>query len=103
VRRSVCLVVDADASMLVGLAGYGVRSEDVELFSTQITDDAAGLVAALTSPQALQFRGTRPNGTPARTLPPSPLGVTGPFVAHPLRGARDQEQALGLLLIRAGA
>ena len=100
VRRSVCLVVDADAGMLVGLAGYGVRSEDVELFSTQITDDAAGLVAALTSPRPLHFRGNRLNGAPARTLPPSPLGVTGPFAAHPLRGTRNQDQAMGLLLMR---
>ena len=33
VRRSVCLVVDAAASLLVGVGGYGVSNEDVELFS----------------------------------------------------------------------
>src|SRR5215213_11200159 len=47
VRRSVCLAVDGEASMLVGLAGYGVRSDDVELFSWPITEGDDVLVAAL--------------------------------------------------------
>jgi hypothetical protein len=33
VRRSVCLAVDTESNMLVGIAGYGVRNEDVGLFS----------------------------------------------------------------------
>src|SRR4051812_48091426 len=47
VRRSVCLAVDAESRMLVGLAGYGVRNEDVELFSWPVSDDDDPLVTAL--------------------------------------------------------
>src|SRR6187549_1109367 len=51
VRRSVCLGVDAESGMLVGLAGYGVRSDDVELFSCPVSDDDDPLVAALSRHQ----------------------------------------------------
>jgi PAS domain S-box-containing protein len=100
IRRSVCLAVDSDSSMLVGLAGYGVRSEDVELFSWPITDGDDALVSALSGSRPLQFRSTRPNGHPARRIPITPLGSAGPFTAFPLHGTRNQEQALGLLLLR---
>src|SRR4051812_3600002 len=100
VRRSVCLAVDSESSLLVGLAGYGVRTEDVELFSSQMTADGDELVAALSRPHASPFRAARANGHRARSLPQTPLGVTGPFVAYPLRGTRTQDQALGLLLLR---
>jgi len=102
VRRSVCLAVDAESGMLVGLAGYGVRGEDVELFSWSVSDDDGSLVAALSRQQPAQVRGTRGNGHVVRTLAPTPLGVAGPIIAYPLRGTRTHEQALGLLLVRAG-
>src|SRR4051812_43250992 len=100
VRRPVCLAVDAESSLLVGLAGYGVRTEDVELFSSQMTADGDELVAALSRPHASPFRAARANGHRARSLPQTPLGASGPFVAYPLRGTRAQDQAVGLLLLR---
>jgi hypothetical protein len=33
VRRSVCLAVDAESGLLVGLAGSGVRTADVERYA----------------------------------------------------------------------
>jgi PAS domain S-box-containing protein len=102
VRRAVCLALDAESSLLVGLAGHGVRSEDVELFSSSVSDESDPLVMALSRPRPTPFRGTRANGHVARTMPSTPLGVAGPFVAYPLRGARTPEQAHGLLLVRAG-
>ena len=101
VRRAVCLAVDAESSMLVGLAGYGVRGEDVELFSAPILDGEDGLVAALSATRPLQFRTARANGHAVRAVPSTPLGPTTPFTAFPLHGTRPQEQALGLLLLRA--
>jgi PAS domain S-box-containing protein len=100
IRRSVCLTVDAESSLLLGLAGYGVRTEDVELFSWPLNegrDDA--IASALSRPHASPFRGGRANGHGARGLLKSPLGA-GPFVAYPLRGTRADEQAVGLLLLR---
>jgi PAS domain S-box-containing protein len=102
VRRSVCLAVDAESSMLVGLAGYGVRAEDVELFSSPVTDEGDPLSMALSREQPSQFRGARGNGHVLRSLPPTPLGSAGPVAAHPLRGTRAHEHAVGLLLVRAG-
>src|SRR3954462_1468709 len=99
-RRAVCLAVDAESSLLVGLAGYGVRTEDVELISSQMTADVHELVAALSRPHASPFRAARANGHRARSLPQTPLGASGPFVAYPLRGTRAQDQAVGLLLLR---
>src|SRR3954465_15874846 len=88
IRRSVCLAVDAESSTLVGLAGYGVRTEALELFSWPISDGADALMAALSSALPTPFRGTRANGPSPRNVPQIPLGVTGPFVVHPLRGSR---------------
>src|SRR5213076_3122382 len=56
VRRSVCLTVDAESGMLVGLAGYGVRTEDVELFSWPVSDEDDPLATALSRQHASQFR-----------------------------------------------
>ena len=100
VRRSVCLAVDGESNMLVGIAGHGVRNEDVGLFSWPMTDTEDPLVAALSASEPLTFRPTRANGHPGRVLPPTPLG-TAPFTAIPLRGARSGgEASLGLLLLR---
>jgi PAS domain S-box-containing protein len=100
VRRSVCLVVDTEANMLVGIAGFGVASEDVGLFSWPLSDAHDPLVEALSSPQPRVFRASRSNGHAQRIPPPTPLG-NGPFSALPLRGTRDHEhESLGLLLLR---
>ena len=102
VKRSVCLAVDTEASMLVGIAGIGMPVEDVELFSWPLSDSREGLVSALTNSEPTIFRSVRANGHPARAIPSTPLGG-GPFAAIPLRGARDTEEgAVGLLLLRAG-
>ena len=100
VKRSVCVAVDGEASMLVGLAGYAVPSEDVDLFSWPIADPDDPLVRALGEPTPTLFRAHKANGHAARVLPVTPLGVT-PFTAVPLRGARHQDDgAVGLLLLR---
>jgi PAS domain S-box-containing protein len=102
IRRSVCLAVDVESNALVGLAGYGVRAEDVELFSWPITENDDALIAALERTAPTTFRARRANGHPARAVPVTPLGSAALFTAFPLRGARPQHQAVGLLLLRGG-
>jgi PAS domain S-box-containing protein len=99
IRRSVCLSVDAESNMLVGLAGHGVRTEDVELFAWPITDIGDTLVSALATDRPSHFRGSKANGHAARSAPSTPLGPV-PFTAFPLHGTRSQDQAPGLLLVR---
>jgi PAS domain S-box-containing protein len=102
VRRSVCLAVDSESSMLVAISGYGVSIEDVELFSWPLSDNHDPLIAALTAPGPTVFRAARGNGHAARAVAATPLG-TGPFTAVPLRGGRDAvDGAVGLLLLRSG-
>jgi PAS domain S-box-containing protein len=99
-RRGACLAVDSESNMLVGIAGYGVPSEDVGLFSWPLTDAGDPLIAALASAAPLTFKASKANGHAGRTLPPTPLGG-GPFVAIPLRGVREVEEGgVGLLLLR---
>jgi PAS domain S-box-containing protein len=103
VRQSVCLAIDVEANMLVGIAGHGVASEDIELFSWPMSDTHDPLVAALTSGQPVVFRAARANGHPRRSLPTTPLGNV-PFTALPLSGVRHSDEgALGLLLVRPTA
>src|SRR5918996_2765431 len=103
VRRSVCLAVDSESNMLVGIAGYGVRNEDVGPFSWPMTDSEDTLVAALSAAEPLVFRPSRANGHPGRVLPSTPLGHAT-FTAIPLRGVRETEEgSLGLLLLRQPA
>ncbi|HEY6361352.1 MAG TPA: ATP-binding protein [Vicinamibacterales bacterium] len=104
VRRSVCLAVDSESNLLVGVAGYGVASKDVGLFSWPLSDAQDALVAALSAPAPMAFKASRANGDLSRVLPPStPLG-TGSFTAVPLHGVREAEEgALGLLLLRRPA
>ncbi|HTM02938.1 MAG TPA: ATP-binding protein [Vicinamibacterales bacterium] len=102
IRRSVCLAVEVESSMLVGLAGYGVRAEDVELFSWPITENDDALIASLERTQPTTFRAARANGHPVRPVPVTPLGSAVPFTAFPLHGTRPQHQAVGLLLLRGG-
>ena len=103
VRRSVCLAVDSESNMLVGIAGYGVRNEDVGMFSGPITDTDDPLVAALSATEPAIFKPSRANGHPSRVLPSTPLGNAA-FTAIPLRGVRAADEAsLGLLLLRQPA
>jgi PAS domain-containing protein len=100
VRRSVCLAVDAEANLLVGIAGYGVASEDVGLFAWPLSDPQDALVGALAAPESVTFKASRVNGHPGRVPPATPLGA-GTFTAIPLRGVREAEEGgLGLLLVR---
>ncbi len=102
IKRSVCVAVDGESSMLVGLAGFGVASGDVELFAWPLSDTDDALVRALRSSEPTVFRGQRANGHPARTAPATPLGA-GPSLAIPLGAVGDGESAVGLLLLRSGA
>jgi PAS domain S-box-containing protein len=98
VRRSMCLIVDSDSSALVGVGGYGISPDDVELFSWPLADQRDPLVGALLSGEPSVFRAGRGNGRAASPL--SSLGA-GSLVAIPLRGA-GASQALGIMLLRAG-
>src|SRR3989441_6608971 len=99
VKQSVCLAVEPESNMLVGIAGAGIARDDVELFSWPLSDARDPLVAALSASQPIIFRQARANG---HSLPTTPLGA-GAFTAVPLRGIRNvEEAALGLLLVRSG-
>jgi PAS domain S-box-containing protein len=103
VKQSACLAVDAESNMLVGIAAYGVASDDIELFSWPLSDTYDPLIGALQSPRPVPFRSYRPNGHAA----PTPLG-RGAFTAIPLGMRRGnvgerEDLAPGLLLLRAPA
>ena len=99
IRQAACLVVDTDSHMLVGLAGIGVSSDEVELFSASLTDSRDPLVAALSSARPVVLKGPRANGD-TRGARPTPLGP-GTFTAVALRGVHeDSATALGLVLLR---
>jgi PAS domain S-box-containing protein len=103
VKQSACLAVDAESSMLVGIAAHGVAGDDIELFSWPLSDTYDPLIGALQASGPVPFRSYRPNGHAA----PTPLG-RGAFTAIPLglRGtgvAERDDLAPGLLLLRAPA
>jgi PAS domain S-box-containing protein len=101
VKRSICLAVDTESSLLLGFAGVGVRSEDVELFAWPVTHSHDPLTAALAHPIPTSLRFTRANGDGRGSHAP-PFG-SGPFTAIPLRGDPGLEgDATGLLLVKAG-
>jgi PAS domain S-box-containing protein len=98
VKKSMCLVVDAESSALVGIAGHGVPAEEVELFSWPL-DRHDPLVVALSSSESSVFRSLRANGHPGPGVS-TPLGA-GPVSAVPLRGTSNTDDAaVGLLLLR---
>src|SRR5206468_4087573 len=104
VKQSACLAVDAESSMLVGIAAHGTVGEDIELFSWPLSDGHEPLIAALQSPGPVHFKSQRPNGYAGQS-PSTPLG-RGPFTAVPLgmRGIStldSDDVAPGLLLLRA--
>jgi PAS domain S-box-containing protein len=103
VKRSVCLIADRDAGVLVGAAGFGVVADNVEAFTSSLADERDPLVAALAAPGPIILKSGRQNGPMTRAIPQTPLGA-GPFAAIPLRGVRDSDQgAVGLLLMRPGS
>src|SRR6185503_8744075 len=86
VRRSICLAIDGDAGMLVGVAGVGVSADDLEDYSSPLSHTHDPLV-----------RG-RDNGVARHP------GFGGaPVLAVPLRGDRqDDGDAVGVLLVKTG-
>ena len=100
VKRSVCLAVDNEGGVLTGIGGYGVSSNDVDLFTWPLTDARDPLVAALASAGPVAFRPGRVNGHIGNVTPTTPLGA-GPFTVIPLRGTQEGGEALGLLLLRS--
>jgi PAS domain S-box-containing protein len=99
VRRSVCLAIDGDAGMLVGVAGVGVTIGDVEEYSSLLAHAHDPLVRALTAPAPTTLRASRDNGH--GRFP----GFGGAAVlAIPLRNDRqDDADAVGLLLVKTAA
>ena len=99
VRRSVCLAVDHEAGALLGIAGYGVPSHEVDLFTWPLTDTRDPLVATLGAAAPVVFRSGKVVAQFGRVTATTPLGA-GPFTVIPLRGTHHQGEALGLLLLR---
>ena len=104
VRQSVCVAIDTESNMLVGIAGYGIPSDELDLFSWPLSDSRDSLVAALRAKQPITVKPGKANGHPARVLPATALG-SGALTAIPLRGVKESseegEGALALLLVRA--
>src|ERR1044072_670506 len=50
VKQSACLAVDAESSMLVGIAAHGTVGEDIELFSWPLSDSHDPPIAARAPP-----------------------------------------------------
>jgi PAS domain S-box-containing protein len=98
VRRSVCLASDSDAGLLVGVAGVGVSSDDLEEYSVPLSHIHDPLIRALTAPAPTALNRSRENGHGRR-----PGFGVAPVLAVPLRGDRqDDADAVGLLLVKAG-
>jgi PAS domain S-box-containing protein len=98
VRRSICLAIDGDAGLLVGVAGVGVSAGDLEEYSSPLSHTREPLVRALTAPAPTTLRSGRDNG-----LARYPGFGGAPVLAVPLRGDRqDDGDAVGLLLVKTG-
>jgi PAS domain S-box-containing protein len=97
-RRAICLAIDGDAGMLVGVAGVGVTPGDVGEYSSLLTHPHDPLIGALTAPVPTTLRVGRENGH--GRFP----GFGGSAVlAIPLRNDRqDDADAVGLLLVKTG-
>ena len=46
VKRSICLLADRDSGTLIGVAGVGVPTDDVEMFASSLSDEGS-LVSCL--------------------------------------------------------
>ncbi len=100
IRQAVCLASDSDSNMLIGVAGIGVASADVELFSWPLSDARDPLIAALSALEPVVFRPVRTAGRLGPPVPATPMGA-GAFTAVALRGMRTgEDSALALLLLR---
>jgi hypothetical protein len=62
VRRSICLAIDGDAGLLVGVAGVGVSADDLEEYSAPLSHSHDPIVRALTAPAPTALRSGRDNG-----------------------------------------
>ena len=103
VKRSVCLLADRDSGTLIGVAGFGVPIDHVEMFASSLSDEGNPLVAALASAGPVILKSGRGNGVSTRAIPPTPLGP-GAFAAVPLRAVRESDEGgVGLLLMRPGS
>ena len=69
VKRSVCLAVDTEAGILIGIAGFGVPNEEVDLFAWPLSDTRDPLVATLSSPDPIVFKPGRVTGHVGRVTP----------------------------------
>jgi PAS domain S-box-containing protein len=101
VKQALCLAIDADTNELAAIAGWGLPSSDVDLFSVPLTDARDPLVAALSSDRPTVFRPGREGSGHRDTISHTPFR-SGIFTAIALRVGEDHEDdaALGLLLIR---
>ena len=98
VRRSVCLSIDADTGVLVGVAGVGVSADHLEEYSAPLPLLHDPLVRALTAPAPMVLRSGRDNGHSRY-----PGFGSAPVLAVPLRSDRQGDaDAIGLLLVKTG-
>jgi PAS domain S-box-containing protein len=102
IRRSMCVVAEHEEGHLVGLASYGVPSDEVALFSWPLSDARDPLAAMVSAPGPTVLRAGRANESVGRPMLGTPLGA-GHIMAIPLRGRETDDAALGLLLIRPAA
>jgi PAS domain S-box-containing protein len=102
IRRSMCVVVERDAGHLLGLAGYGVPIDEVALFTWPLSHALDPLAHAVSARGPTVLRAGRGNDGAGRPTAVTPLGG-GQITAVPLRGARGEGAALGLLLLRSPA
>ena len=97
VRRAICLAIDGDAGLLVGVAGIGVSPGAVEEYAATLAHTHNPLVRALASAGPATLR-NRDNGYGRL----AGFGLA-PVVVVPLRGDRqDDAEATGLLLLKSG-
>lgn len=68
IRQAACLAVDTESNMLVGIAGVGLRIDDVELFTSPLSDVKDPLVAVLSAAQPAVFKASRSNGHAGRSV-----------------------------------
>jgi PAS domain S-box-containing protein len=94
-RRGAVLVVDAEASRLVGMTGFAVPLADIDGFSLDLADSTHPLVLALSAAEPVAFHGAGPT---LRRPVQNPLGADT-FHAVPLVKVEPDEVGPGLLLL----
>jgi PAS domain S-box-containing protein len=95
VERGLCAVVEGDEARLVGLAGYGIPTAEVEAFGVDLGERTHPLVLVLAGAEPVLF----PTPGSDRHRWTTPFGAAG-FEAVPLGGsAGPSEFGPGLLLV----